>query len=259
MNEQNFLTTKINNVGMQEVLDAVSERIGKRDPGYIVELNVDVVLKTDKDPELKRACNEAMLSLADGKPLIWISKIFKEPLKEKISGSDLVPALCQRAANENHKIFMLGGENSALKQAISNLEDRCPGINIAGSYSPPFGFEKDEKELEKMDELIRSCSPDLLFVFFGCPKQEKWVMDHYKKAGAIVTVCAGGTVDFLSGNIKRAPKWMSNHGLEWFFRFLMEPKRLFKRYFIDDPAIVFLVYRYWKRRKNVTRNFMYHD
>ena len=117
-------------------------------------------------------------------------------------------------------------------------------INIVGTYCPPFGFENDSTEIEKMNKEISKQKPDMVFACLGCPKQEKWVYENYKKYNAKVTVCAGATVDFLAGNVKRAPKWMSNCGLEWLYRFSKEPKRLFRRYFIDDIKILKLARKY---------------
>ena len=121
-----------------------------------------------------------------------------------------------------------------------------PGINIVGTYAPPIGFEKDTDELEKINSLISEAAPDILVSCFGCPKQEKWIYENYQNYNATVSVCAGATVDFLAGNVKRAPKWMSEHGLEWFYRFLCEPKRLFKRYFVNDVKILRLMWKYRK-------------
>ena len=106
------------------------------------------------------------------------------------------------------------------------------------------GFEKDNSEIEKMNFIITKANPDILIVCFGCPKQERFIYENYKKYNAKVSVCAGATIDFLSGNIRRAPRWMSSHGLEWFYRFCQEPKRLFKRYFVDDMAIIKIIWNY---------------
>ena len=110
--------------------------------------------------------------------------------------------------------------------------------------APPLGFENDESELYKINQMITDAHPDLLIGCLGCPKQEKWIYENYMKYDATVSVCAGATVDFLAGNIKRAPRWMSDHGLEWFYRFLQEPKRMFKRYFVDDVKILGLIRKY---------------
>ena len=182
--------------------------------------------------------------LVDGKPLIWISKWYKHPVKAKISGSDLVPLLCERAVQKDFSIFIIGGKDGIAEKAKKNLEKDLPGINIVGTYSPPFGFENDTDELAKINSMISNAHPDLLIACFGCPKQEKWIYENYKKYDAKVSICAGATVDFLAGNINRAPKWMSEHGFEWFYRFMKEPKRMFKRYFIDDVKIIGLIRKY---------------
>lgn len=184
--------------------------------------------------------------LVDGKPLVWISKWHKHPVKAKISGSDLVPLLCEKARDKGYSVFIIGGKDGIADQAKANLEKNLPGINIVGTYAPPFGFEKDKNELEKINTMISNAHPDLLIACFGCPKQEKWIYENYQKYDAKVSVCAGATVDFLAGNVNRAPRWMSEHGLEWFYRFTQEPKRMFKRYFVDDIKVAKLVWKYRK-------------
>ena len=165
-------------------------------------------------------------------------------MKAKVSGSDLVPELCKRAANKGYSIFIIGGKDGIAEQARVNLEKNYSGIKVVGTYAPPIGFEKDEKEVGRINKMISDVHPDLLIVCFGCPKQEKWIYENYIKYDAKVSVCAGATVDFLAGNVNRAPKWMSDCGLEWFYRFLMEPKRMFKRYFLDDVKIIKLIRKY---------------
>ena len=175
---------------------------------------------------------------------MWVAKWHKKPVKAKISGSDLVPYLCKVAAKKNYSIFIIGGKDGIAEKAADKLRVDIPGINIVGTYAPPFGFEKDEEELAKINKMISDVHPDLLITCFGCPKQEKFIYENYQKYDALVSICAGATVDFLAGNVKRAPKWMSDHGLEWLYRFFQEPKRLFKRYFVDDVKILKLVWKY---------------
>ena len=244
MDKQKFLNTFVNNCTMQEALDNIEKMIRTEKKSYIVSINVDVVMKIEQDEILQKITNEADMVFADGKPLIWISKIHKKPIKEKISGSDIVPKLCELAADKGYTIFILGGKEGIAEQAKSKLEEKYKGINIVGTYAPPLGFEKDENELNKINEMISKVKPDLLIVCLGCPKQEKWIYENISKYDAKVSVCAGATVDFLAENVKRAPRWMSNCGLEWFYRFLQEPRRLFKRYFIDDMKIVKLIWKY---------------
>lgn len=244
MKKQALLNTYVNNLTMDEALNSIEKMIKQEKKSYIVAVNVDVIIKIEEDQKLKQITDEADLTLVDGKPLIWISKMKKNPIKEKISGSDLVPKVCELAAKKNYSIFILGGKEGIANQAKEKLEIKHPNINIVGTYSPPMGFEANEKELNKINKMISKVKPDLLIVCFGCPKQEKWIYDNINKYEANVSICAGATVDFLAGNVKRAPKWMSNHGLEWFYRFMQEPKRLFKRYFIDDVKIIKLIKKY---------------
>jgi len=246
MVKQPLLNTYVNNVNMEETLKAIDEMISSNNKSYVVAINVDVVMKIENDPYLKEITDNADMVLVDGKPLVWISKWHKRPVKEKISGSDLVPLLCERAAKKNHSIFIIGGKDGIADRAKENLQRKYSNINIVGTYAPPFGFEKDEIELERINNMISEVHPDILIACFGCPKQEKWIYENYQKYDAKVSVCAGATVDFLAGNVKRAPKWMSNHGLEWFYRFLQEPKRMFKRYFVDDFRIIELIIKYYK-------------
>jgi len=182
--------------------------------------------------------------LVDGKPLIWISKLYKTPVLEKVSGSDLVPQLCKIAAKKGYTIFILGGAKGVAEKAKINLEKQFSNIKVVGTYSPPYNFENSKEELNKINFEITNAHPEIVIVCFGCPKQEKFIYENYREYDAIVSICAGATVDFLAGNIKRAPKWMSNCGLEWFYRFLKEPKRLFRRYFINDVKILQLIWKY---------------
>lgn len=234
---------------MPETIAAIEQMIVDDKKSYVVAINVDVVMKIENDSYLKQVVDNADMVLVDGKPLVWISKLHGRPLKAKISGSDLVPLLCEVAAQKKYTIFIIGGKEGVAEQTKRKLEAKLPGIQIVGTYAPPFGFEKDEKELDKINQMISDVHPDLLIACLGCPKQEKWIYENIAKYDAKVSVCAGATVDFLAGNVKRAPKWMSEHGFEWFYRFLQEPKRMFKRYFIDDFAIIRLVFKYWKVEK----------
>lgn len=244
MQKQPLLNTYVNNVTLNEIIEQIEWLIADKKKSYVVAINVDVVIKIENDEYLKKITDDADMVLVDGKPLIWISKLHKRPIKEKVSGSDLVPEICKRAAEKKYSIFIVGGKDGVAEQAKKKLEEKYPNINIVGTYAPPFGFEKDESELEHINQMISEAHPDIMIGCLGCPKQEKWIYENYQKYDATVSVCAGATVDFLAGNVKRAPKWMSNHGLEWFYRFLQEPKRMFQRYFVDDVKILGLIRKY---------------
>ena len=248
MKKQPLLNTFVNNVDMAETLREICRLIEEKKKSYVVAINVDVVMKIEKDAELKKIADEADLTLVDGKPLVWIAKWHGHPVKAKISGSDLVPELCGVAAEKGYRLFIIGGAEGVAEQAKANLERDLPGIRIVGTCAPPLGFEKDAKALQEINRTITAAHPDLVIACFGCPKQEKWVYENYRKYDGTVSVCAGATVDFLAGNVRRAPAWMSEHGLEWLYRFLQEPRRLFRRYFIDDVRVLELVWKYGRTK-----------
>lgn len=239
-----FMNTDIDNLTMAETLNEIEKLIQKKNCSYAVTPNVDHIVRLEKDEELQKVYKNASLILTDGKPLIWISKWYKTPIKEKISGSDLFPRVCQLAANKNYTMYLLGAAEGVADTAARNLMKKYPGLNIVGTYSPPFGFEKNEQEMNKIKTQIQDVHPDILIVGLGCPKQEKFMYYHCKELGVPISFGLGASIDFEAGNIKRAPKWMSNHGLEWLYRFSKEPKRLFKRYFVDDLKIIQVARKY---------------
>lgn len=239
-----FMNTCIDNLTMSETLNEIDKLIQKKKCSYVVTPNVDHIVRLEKDEELQKVYKNASLVLTDGKPLIWISKWYKTPIKEKISGSDLFPRVCQLAANKNYTIYLLGAAEGVADTAAKNLMKKYPGLNIVGTYSPPFGFEKSKQEMNKIKTQIQDVHPDILIVGLGCPKQEKFMYYHCKELGVPISFGLGASIDFEAGNIKRAPKWMSNHGLEWLYRFSKEPKRLFKRYFVDDLKIIQVARKY---------------
>lgn len=239
-----FMNTDIDNLTMAETLNEIDKLIQKKNCSYVVTPNVDHIVRLEKDEELQKVYKNASLILTDGKPLIWISKWYKTPIKEKISGSDLFPRVCQLAANKNYTMYLLGAAEGVADTAAKNLMKKYPGLNIVGTYSPPFGFEKSKQEMNKIKTQIQDVHPDILIVALGCPKQEKFMYYHCKELGVPISFGLGASIDFEAGNIKRAPKWMSNHGLEWLYRFSKEPKRLFKRYFVDDLKIIQVARKY---------------
>lgn len=239
-----FMNTDIDNLTMAETLNEIDKLIQKKNCSYVVTPNVDHIVRLEKDEELQKVYKNASLILTDGKPLIWISKWYKTPIKEKISGSDLFPRVCQLAANKNYTMYLLGAAEGVADTAAKNLMKKYPGLNIVGTYSPPFGFEKSKQEMNKIKTQIQDVHPDILIVGLGCPKQEKFMYYHCKELGVPISFGLGASIDFEAGNIKRAPKWMSNHGLEWLYRFSKEPKRLFKRYFVDDIKIIQVARKY---------------
>ena len=219
------------NVTVDDAIRRIEQMIASGQPHYAVTANVDFLAQAQKDIELHRILLDAHLVLCDGTPLVWASRMLGNRLPERVAGSDIVPALIRVAAKMNYRLFFLGAAPDAAERAMENIRLQFPGL-LVDSYSPPFGavLEMDHEEIKRRIFRLR---PDLLFVAFGCPKQEKWIAMHYKSLGVPVSMGIGGTVDFLSGHLKRAPRWMQRTGTEWVFRLAQEPRRLLGRYCAD--------------------------
>ena len=246
MSRVKFMNTEIDNLTMKEAIERIDELIREEKNAYVVTPNVDHIIQLERGGELVEVYKNADLILCDGKPLIWISKWYGTPIKEKISGSDLFPRLCAMAAKRGYKMFFLGAAEGVAARAAENLEKRFPGLQVVGTYSPPYGFEKNEAEMEKIKKMIKKTQPHVLIVGLGCPKQELFILRHKDELGVPISLGLGASLDFEAGEVKRAPKWMADHGLEWVYRIFQDPKRLAKRYLVDDRKIVRLAVKYKK-------------
>lgn len=244
MGKIKFLNTHIDNVSMSEAISIIDKLIEKKECSYVVTPNLDHIVIMETDKEFAEIYDNADLVVTDGKPLIWISKLLGTPIKEKISGSDLFPKMCQMCSKKGYSVFILGAAEGVADRAAANLKKRYEGLQIVGTYSPPMGFEKNEAELSKIKELIIQAKPDVLAVSLGSPKGEKFVYKHLEEYNVPLGISIGATIDFEAGNVKRAPKWMSDHGLEWLFRITQDPKRLIKRYWNDAVKIIPIIRKY---------------
>lgn len=244
MARMKFMNTEIDNLTMGEALQTVDQLIQKNKCSYVVTPNIDHIVQLEINKELQNIYADASLILTDGKPLLWIAKWYGTPIKEKISGSDLFPLLCEMAAQKSYKMYFLGAAEGIAAKAAENLSRRIVGLNVVGTYSPPYGFESDSIEMEKIKSQIREARPDILIVGLGCPKQEKFMYYHCKELGVPISFGLGASFDFEAGNIKRAPRWMADHGLEWLYRIIQDPKRLAKRYLVDDMKILRMAVKY---------------
>lgn len=238
------LNAHIDNLTMQEAVGAVKELISQPGETYAVTPNLDHIVILDRDREFVKAYKSAALVLADGMPIIWISRLLKRPIKEKISGSDLFPQICAMCAEEGFSIFILGAAEGVAERAAHNLCFKYKGLHIAGTYSPPLGFERDEQELGRIREYVTRTKPDVLAVALGSPKGEKFLYQHQKEYGVPFGISIGATIDFEAGVVKRAPKWMADRGLEWLYRITQDPKRMLKRYMNDAIRIIPIFFKY---------------
>ena len=239
-----FLNTFIDNLTAKEAKARVDELINEPGNHYVVTPNSDIVVKMQDDPELLDVCNKADLILTDGQIVVKLSKKLGHPIKERVAMTDFVWDVIALADEKGYKVFLFGGKEDVLEKATAKIKEKHPKVNIVDSYSPPFGFEKNKEQLEVANKRIRKSAADILIVFLGCPKQEKYIAKNKDTYQVPISITMGGCVDFIAGGVKRAPMWMQKAGLEWFYRFLQEPKRMFKRYFIEDIRIFGLVRKY---------------
>lgn len=246
-----FLNTYIDNLTAQEAKSCVDQLIQTPGYHYVVTPNSDIVVKMQDDSKLLEACNAADLILTDGQIVVKLSNKLGTPIKERVAMTDFVWDVMDLADEKGYKVFLFGGKEDVLEKATAKIKVKYPKLNIVDSYSPPFGFEKNKEQLHECNVRIRKSGADILIVFLGCPKQEKYIYKNKDKYQVPVSITMGGCVDFIAGGVKRAPQWMQDIGFEWFYRFMQEPKRMFRRYFIDDIRIFGLVRKYRKNRKGI--------
>lgn len=234
-------------VTFSQVRDCVDRRVRDGKPGFIVTPNIDHVCQFQDNEAFRVAYGKAFLSLVDSMPLVWMSRLLGQPLPEKLSGSDLVPLLCRSAAESGHSVFLFGAAEGVADEAAKRLQRANPQLRVAGTYSPPLRFEEDPRENEKALDAVRQAAPDLLFVALGSPRQELWLAGHYEDLRVPVSIGVGAGLDFAAGRTRRAPLWMRRAALEWFWRLMMEPRRLWRRYLIEDSKFFLLFFRELRR------------
>jgi len=238
----------INPVRMPEAVACLREWIAQRDGTcrYVVTPNTDHALLFQRHEGFRRACGDASLVTADGMPVVLASRLFGRALPQRVTGADLVPAMFSAATAEAPlRTFLLGSASGVAERAATAVMSKWPHVKIVGTYSPPMGFEHDEEEQQNILARVNAVKPDFLVVGLGAPKQELFVHKHREHLEASVAVCVGGTIDYLAGDLPRAPLWMRNAGLEWLYRCLTEPRRLAPRYFRDAWHFPGLLWKEW--------------
>lgn len=224
-------------VTLDESLAWIAARAKSGRSCQIVTTNLDFILQAWRDPEMHRIHYEADLVVADGWPPVAFSKFLGPRLKERVAGSDIVPRLASVARDHGLSIYALGGKPGVAQEAMRILQERSPGLRVAGCGSPPLSTLLDMDHASIRRE-IADARPDILFVAFGAPKQDKWIRMNASRIGVPVSLGIGGSLDFIAGAQKRAPRWTQAIGMEWLWRLATQPIRLFRRY---SSNLIFLV------------------
>jgi N-acetylglucosaminyldiphosphoundecaprenol N-acetyl-beta-D-mannosaminyltransferase len=239
----------VDDLTFPEALEAIAELVERRDGGTIFTPNVDHIVLLEEDARLREAYASASLSLADGKPVVWASHLLGTPLSEKVSGSDLIRPLMARAAEERWRVYLLGGGEGVAACAAEKLTRESPGLTIVGIDSRRIDIYRAPPTHDDIIASVEAARPDLVLVALGCPKQEIFM---HRIAGAVrpaVCVGVGAGLDFVAGTVPRAPRWISEAGLEWLYRLAREPRRLWRRYLVRDPKFFLILLRALRTRK----------
>jgi len=231
------------NVSMDEAIERIDRLIARGQPSIVVTPNTDHVVRAQSDRPYADLVGRADLVLADGQPVVWASRLYGTPLKERVAGSDLMSRLCEHAARTGYRVFFLGGDPGAAEATRDLLLERHSELQIVGTYCPPMGFEKDEEENQRIISAIRKVTPDIVFVGLGSPKQEWWIDEHKEQYGAPVSIGVGISFSFISGRVRRAPRFLRTLGLEWAWRLACEPRRLWRRYLLRGARFAPIVLR----------------
>ena len=228
---------QVDNLTMEETLGKVEGFIATGLPHQHVVVNVDKLVKASHDAELRQIINDCALVNVDGMPVVWASRLLGKPLKERVAGVDLFEALMRRAGEKGWRVFLLGAREEVVSKVAETYTRKYPNLVLAGYRN---GYWRDEEE-QLVAEQVRLSGADLLFVAISSPKKEQFLGKYQAHMRVPFAMGVGGTFDVAIGKVKRAPRWMQKAGLEWFYRFLQEPRRMFRRYFIEDMAFVGLL------------------
>lgn len=235
----------IDNLTLAETVDRVEQMIRNGPTHQHVVVNVDKIVKLQRDPQLREAILDCDLINADGQPVVWASRLLGTPLKERVTGVDLFAALSARCAERGFRPFLLGARQEVVEKVAEILKHRHPQLQLAGIRN---GYWKPEEEASVVEQVISSRA-DVLFVAMGSPKKELFLRQWKAELQLPFVMGVGGTFDVVAGLVRRAPVWMQRCGLEWLYRLCQEPRRMWRRYLVEDMAFFALLFREWRGRR----------
>ncbi|MCK4890474.1 MAG: WecB/TagA/CpsF family glycosyltransferase [Candidatus Aminicenantes bacterium] len=237
-----FNNFQIDDIIVEEASAKIFDMIDNKKRGFVVTPNAAHFLYLKNDMEFQKAYKKASLVLPDGYSLVLASRLLGTPLRGRCTGVELFATMCEQFKLGKYRIFLLGGENGSESKAKEKLLNSNRDL-VIGTYSPPRGFENDPDEKEKIIRTINSFEADVMFVFLGSPKSEKFINKYFDSFNVTTALSLGATLDYYSGEKKRAPGWIQKVGFEWFFRLLKDPIRLWKRYLVGNSYFLFLTFK----------------
>ena len=236
----NVLGVGVSSINMSVAISTIEKWIARRESNYVTITGVHGVMESQGDEDIRKIHNRAGMVTPDGMPLVWLGRFNKHKNVERVYGPDLMFALCEKSTVNGYRHYFYGGNEGVPELLKSRLEERFPGIKVVGTFSPPFRALSEEED-EKIMKMINNAKPDIIWVGLSTPKQERWMAQHLGRLDVPALIGVGAAFDFHAGLKKQAPLWMQKSGLEWLFRLLTEPRRLWRRYFRNNPMFVFLI------------------
>ncbi len=239
MNQKQLLNFPVSIGPYSQFLENIVSAAARKESNYTCVANVHMLIEAYKNPGFASIIKNADTVTPDGKPLVWGLRLIHGIQQERVSGMDLLPDLLDKLRQKRMSVYFYGGTEALLKSTETFLQNNYPGLEIAGLYSPPFRTLSREED-EEVAKQINMSGANVIFVVLGCPKQERWMASMKGKIQAVM-IGVGGALPVMAGLQKRAPQWIQQSGLEWLFRLLQEPRRLFKRYAVTNSMFVYLL------------------
>jgi N-acetylglucosaminyldiphosphoundecaprenol N-acetyl-beta-D-mannosaminyltransferase len=238
-------------VNLEQAAGILMDAARGKAKALVVTPNVDHIVQLYKNEEFRSIYRTARYVFVDGMPIVWFSHLLPKSfhLPARVNGTNLMMLTCEHASRTDLSVALVGGPEGAAEDATAELQAKYPSLKVAGYYCPPFGFENNQDENQKIVDIVQDWAPDFLFVGVGTPKQERWITENWETLNFHVAMGIGSAIELIAGQTSRAPSWWQNSGLEWLWRLGQEPGRLWKRYLYDDLLFLKIAWiEYWRIR-----------
>lgn len=235
-----ILNVGISAIDMNDACSLVEDAVSRRQKKYICVCPVGTIMECKRNEKVLKSINSSDLATPDGMPTVWIGKMRGYKNIRRVYGPELMQNICDISMKKGYKNYFYGSSQGVLNKLKEKLNKKYPGLFISGICSPPFR-QLTKEEDDKIVENINNNNPDIIWVGLGSPKQDLWMHEHRSKINAPLMIGVGAAFDFLAGVKPQAPCWIRNNGFEWLFRLIIEPKRLWRRYLIDNPLFIYYV------------------
>jgi len=233
-----ILKVKVSAIDLHEACSLVEEAVFKKQKKYICVCPVSTIMECERDEKVLTSVNGADLVTPDGMPVVWLGRLHGHKHIRRVYGPELMSMICAISAKKGYRVYFYGATQNVLDKLRKNLTAKYPGLTVSGMFAPPFRQLSEDEDKKAVEEINRSNS-DIIWVGLGSPKQDLWMRKHRQAINAPVMVGVGAAFDFLAGTKPQAPHWMRQSGLEWLFRLVTEPKRLWRRYLIDNFLFIY--------------------